>query len=43
MDPERIRQLAAKGVSAYGIAERMGCSRAVVYSVLKPKSAGAAK
>ena len=40
VDPERIRQLAAKGVSASGIAERIGCSRAVVYSVLKIKSKG---
>ena len=43
VDPDRIRQLAAQGVSAYGIAERIGCSRAVVYSTLKIKSGGGVK
>ena len=43
VDPERIKKLAAQGVSAYGIAERIGCSRAVVYSTLKIKSGGGVK
>ena len=43
VDPDRIRQLAAQGVSAHGIAERIGCSRAVVYSTLKIKSGGGVK
>ena len=41
VDPERIKKLAAQGVSAYCIAERIGCSRAVVYSTLKIRSGGA--
>jgi len=43
VDPQRIRQLAAQGVSAHGIAERIGCSRAVVYATLKIKSGGGVK
>lgn len=35
VDPAKIRKLAAEGVSVYCIAERTGCSRAVVYGVLK--------
>ena len=40
VDPRRIRELAAQGVSPYCIAERIGCSRAVVYSALKIRSGG---
>jgi hypothetical protein len=43
VDPEKIRKLAAQGVSPYCIAERIGCSRAVVYSTLKIRSGGAVK
>ena len=40
VDQRRIRELAAQGVSAYCIAERIGCSRAVVYSALQIRSGG---
>jgi hypothetical protein len=43
VDPEKIRKLAAQGVSAYCIAERIGCSRAVVYAALKIRSGGGVK
>jgi hypothetical protein len=43
VDPEKIRKLASQGVSAHYIAERIGCSRAVVYSTLKIRSGGAVK
>jgi hypothetical protein len=43
VDPDKIRKLAAQGVSACCIAERIGCSRAVVYSTLKIRSGGAVK
>lgn len=43
VDPEKIRKLASEGVSAYCIAERIGCSRAVVYGVLQLRKQGAGK
>jgi hypothetical protein len=43
VDPEKIRKLAAQGVSPHCIAERIGCSRAVVYAALKIRSGGGVK
>ena len=43
VDPDKIRKLHSQGVSAYCIAERIGCSRAVVYSTLKIRSGGGVK
>ena len=38
VNAERIKLLHAQGVSAYAIADRVGCSRAMVYGVLRIKS-----
>jgi DNA invertase Pin-like site-specific DNA recombinase len=35
VDPEKVKQLHAQGVSVNGIAERTGCSKGAVYGVLK--------
>ena len=37
VDPEKVKQLHAQGVSVNGIAERTGCSKGAVYGVLKLK------
>ena len=43
VDPEKIKKLHGQGVTPYGIAERIGCSRGIVYSVLKLKKQGGPK
>jgi len=37
VDPAKVKQLHAQGVSINGIAERTGCSKGFVYGVLKLK------
>jgi transposase len=43
VDPEKVKQLHAEGVSVNGIAERTGCSKGAVYGVLKLKKKEGAK
>jgi transposase len=43
VDAERIKVLHAQGVSAYAIADRVGCSRGMVYGVLRTKTQGVKK